>query len=258
MKIIAMRTSISVNRMIACMLFLFFMAVGCKESEPPAPAKPVVVKKRIAMEAPVVRAPQESPPAVKSAETAAVPPKKPAEATAAPVKKPAPPPAVASPENRDLPTVAAGKPESEKRIAAAVSGVSLTQKIEDEIPRYDPKDKIDPFEPLFKERPRPTAVVSTEKQYKRRRPQTPLEKIDLSQLKLVGVIRSDRANRAMVEDATGKGYVITKGSYVGINGGRVIKIEKDRAFIEEELEDIFGKISVSRKELKLQKPAGEE
>ena len=42
----------------------------------------------------------------------------------------------------------------------------------------------------------------------RRVPRTPLERIDLSQLKLVAIIVSKSGNTALLEDATGKGYVI--------------------------------------------------
>ena len=46
-----------------------------------------------------------------------------------------------------------------------------------------------------------------------------------------------RGNKALVEEADGKGYVVSMGTYVGNNGGRVT-----RAVIEEilRLEDIAG------------------
>ena len=40
-------------------------------------------------------------------------------------------------------------------------------------------------------------------------------------------MRTTKGNSAIVEDATGKGYVIRKGTYIGLNSGQVIKIEKD-------------------------------
>jgi type IV pilus assembly protein PilP len=70
-------------------------------------------------------------------------------------------------------------------------------------------------------------------------------------------MRSSAGNRALVEDATGKGYVIKKGTYIGLNAGQVIQIEKDRVIIEEEIENLMGELIVQNTELKLQKPAGE-
>ncbi|MBW1820267.1 MAG: pilus assembly protein PilP [Deltaproteobacteria bacterium] len=116
---------------------------------------------------------------------------------------------------------------------------------------YIARGKIDPFEPLFKETP-----VFREKK-KKRIPRTPLEKLSLGQLKLVAIIRAPSGNKALVEESSGKGYVIKKGTYIGLNSGKIIKIEKDNIIIEEEIQDIQGNIEVRQRELKLQKPSGE-
>ena len=118
---------------------------------------------------------------------------------------------------------------------------------------YDPTGKIDPFEPLFREKP--TAVKKMRR--KKRVPRTPLERIDLAQLKLVGIILAGSGNRAMVEDASGKGYVIKKGTYIGTNAGKVVKIQKEIVTVAEEFEDVFGKVKTRNRELKLPKPPGE-
>lgn len=118
---------------------------------------------------------------------------------------------------------------------------------------YDAKDKIDPFEPLIKEKP----VIVKKKKNKKRIPQTPLERIDLSQLKLVGIIMASSGNRALVEESSGKGYVIKKGTYIGINSGKVVKIKKEIVVVEEEFEDVFGKTKLHQREIKLPKPPGE-
>lgn len=122
---------------------------------------------------------------------------------------------------------------------------------------YNPTGKIDPFAPLFREE----QVVSTEKSTsakKRRRAHlTPLEKVDLSQLKLLGTILAPSGNRAMVADSGGKGYVVTIGTYIGISSGRVVDILKDRIVVEEEVENLLGKISLRKRELTIPKPLGE-
>ena len=118
---------------------------------------------------------------------------------------------------------------------------------------YNATGKIDPFEPLFREKP----VATKKKKGKKRIPQTPLERIDLSQLKLVGIILASSGNRALVEESSGKGYVIKTGTYIGVNSGKVVKIRKEKVVVEEEFEDVFGKIKLRQREIKLPKPPGE-
>lgn len=121
---------------------------------------------------------------------------------------------------------------------------------------YDAQGRFDPFEPLFKDEPNSQAVTDKDKR-KRRKPQTPLEKVAISQLKLSAIMRTAKGNSAIVEDATGKGYVIKKGTYIGLNSGQVVKIDKDHVEIEEEMENVMGELVIQNTELKLQKPAGE-
>jgi type IV pilus assembly protein PilP len=121
-------------------------------------------------------------------------------------------------------------------------------------PIYDGTGKIDPFEPLF--RAQSGISKKTNKKIKRV-PRTPLERIDLAQLKLVGIILASSGNRALVEESTGKGYVIKKGTYIGTNGGKIVKIQKETVYVEEKFEDVFGKIQTRKRELKLPKPPGE-
>jgi type IV pilus assembly protein PilP len=107
---------------------------------------------------------------------------------------------------------------------------------------------IDPFEPTFRDEPRraPLKRKST--------PRTPLEALDPSQLKLVGVMLSAKGNKAIVEDASGKGHVIREGTPIGMNAGKVSQILKDRVIIEEKIEDAYGRIITQKRILKLNKP----
>ncbi len=123
---------------------------------------------------------------------------------------------------------------------------------------YNPIGKIDPFAPLFRQEQVVSIVKTRERKKRRRGHLTPLEKVDLSQMRLLGVILAPSGNRAMVAETSGKGYVVTAGTYMGIASGRVVEILKDRIIVEEEVENILGKISLRKRELKLQKPPGEE
>jgi type IV pilus assembly protein PilP len=122
---------------------------------------------------------------------------------------------------------------------------------------YNPENKIDPFMPLFREGPREQIEMSRKVEREKRIPRTPLERIDLSQLKLVGIIQSPSGNKGLVEESSGKGYIISMGTYMGTNGGRVVEISKDRVIVEEEVDDVLGKLTLQKREFKLQKPFGE-
>ena len=121
-------------------------------------------------------------------------------------------------------------------------------------PVYNPNGKIDPFIPLFTKK---QVLPSVGKQKKKRIPRTPLERVALSQLKLTAIIMAPSGNRAMVQESTGKGYVIQKGTYIGLNSGKVENITKDRVIIVEEAEDSVGKIRTQKRQLVLPKPAGD-
>ena len=156
-------------------------------------------------------------------------------------------PEIKEPEikEQDLkPKISKIKTESDKPAELSETTDSYTYRIE---------GKIDPFASIFS-----TFADQNDKKKEKRIPLTPIEKVDLSQLKLVGIIFAPGGNKALVEDASGKGFVIKKGTRIGINSGRVIKILKGRVVVEEEAESILGKTSLVKRELKLQKPPGEE
>lgn len=123
---------------------------------------------------------------------------------------------------------------------------------------YDPKDRLNPFIPLFREEKKQAPVDEPDKsKRKKRAPRTPLERIGLDQLKLVAIIRAPSGNKALVEDNSGKGFIIKKGTYIGLNAGIVSQINANSVVVEEELETLMGELTLQNTEIKLQKPAGE-
>ena len=152
-------------------------------------------------------------------------------------------------------TVPADISNSKQKLVAEKSPTTKKTKIPEITDFYNPEGKLDPFEPLFKKERVSLAVGK--KKIKRRKPLTPLDRVSLSQLTLVGIIQAPSGNRALVQETTGKGYVIKKGTYIGTNSGKIVQILKDRIIIEEESEDIYGKVSLIKKPIKLQKPPGE-
>ena len=122
---------------------------------------------------------------------------------------------------------------------------------------YNPIGKVDPFAPLYKEdaKKKPENIVVKPKEPER--PRTPLEKLDLGQLKLTAIVTTKDQKRALVEEASGKGYVVEIGTKIGLERGSVVAIDPDRIVIEHKSEDDFGKMTISKRELKLQKPPGD-
>jgi type IV pilus assembly protein PilP len=152
-------------------------------------------------------------------------------------------------------TLPADISNSKQKLVAEKSPTTKKTKIPEITDFYNPEGKLDPFEPLFKKERVSLAVGK--KKIKRRKPLTPLERVNLSQLTLVGIIRAPSSNRALVQESSGKGYVVKKGTYIGTNSGKIVQILKDRIIIEEESEDVYGKVSIIKKPIKLQKPPGE-
>lgn len=124
-------------------------------------------------------------------------------------------------------------------------------------PPYNPIGKVDPFAPLYKEETEKQAEAVVVKPKAPERPRTPLEKLDLGQLKLTAIVTTPNQRRALVEEASGKGYVVEVGTKIGLERGSVVEIAQDRIVIEHQGEDDFGKATSQKRELKLQKPPGD-
>jgi type IV pilus assembly protein PilP len=258
---------------LTCLICFFIVVLGCDQPAS-TPATPKIVRKKI-------RAQRDKKAAVPKAQTAKRPQplpklkpeagqqtpatqapvlaKKSAPATVKPAKTakakpPVKPKSDFSVTRAPTPRTSGGKSASQQPPTPSEEKATVAKSSSQERPIYNPKGKIDPFEPLFKEKP---VVAVAKKKHKKRVPRTPLEKIDLSQLKLVGIILASSGNRALVEESNGKGYVIKNGTYVGTNGGKVVKIEKDKVIVAEEYEDVLGNVTPRNKELRLPKPPGE-
>ncbi len=146
-------------------------------------------------------------------------------ATVATLKKAAPP---AAEKKKAAPTKAEGKQEGEK----------------EETYSYNPAGKPDPFKPF---------LILTPVRGPRTVPLTPLQKYEISQLKLVAVLTTPEGNMGLVEDATGKGYFVKRGTLIGKNDGKVARVLKDRVVIEEVFLDVLGQKKVNEAALLLQR-----
>jgi type IV pilus assembly protein PilP len=144
--------------------------------------------------------------------------------------------------------------KNEQTIVNTQPGKPVTTK---GVPAYDSTGKLNPFLPLIQEKEEKSAagLVVDEKP---KRVLTPLEKMELSQIKLVAVILMKNRQLAMVEEATGKGYEVTIGTYMGKNNGQVSKINQSSIVVKEYMKDYKGKLQARFQEIKLQKKEGGE
>jgi type IV pilus assembly protein PilP len=71
-------------------------------------------------------------------------------------------------------------------------------------------------------------------------PTTPLQRYDVAQLKLVAIIYDTHEPRAVLEDEAGLGYIVKRGTLVGLNDGEIRAIERGRIIVEEQTIDYYG------------------
>src|SRR4249919_2219692 len=91
--------------------------------------------------------------------------------------------------------------------------------------------KRDPFQPF---------TLNTRINSRPRENLSPLERYDLGQLKLVGVVWHVKEPSAMIEDSVGLGYIVKVGTPIGANDGKVRAIKPNEIIIEETYVDLFG------------------
>lgn len=127
----------------------------------------------------------------------------------------------------------------------AISSPAAPKKVAPPPYVYDPSGRRDPFEPPMLVK-RPVSNV----------PLTPLQKFDLGQFQLVGVIIGKGAPRAMVVAPDGKGYILRMGTKIGKNNGRVVKISLDGVVVKEKFYDFAGTVRTKMAQIKLPKREG--
>jgi hypothetical protein len=96
--------------------------------------------------------------------------------------------------------------------------------------QYDPTGKRDPFRSFILDR-----LNELEDGVK-----GPLEQFDLNQLDVVGIVWHANRRRALIEDPSGRGYVVQEGTAVGKNDGHVTRIDDNLVMVRETYVDYVG------------------
>jgi Tfp pilus assembly protein PilP len=95
---------------------------------------------------------------------------------------------------------------------------------------YNPIGKRDPFRSFL--------AFASDNSIIDNIPRTPLQRYDIEQYTLTGIISGIDRPRALVEDPTGIGHVMELGDYIGTNWGKVTSIDDDIVIITEEYKTI--------------------
>jgi type IV pilus assembly protein PilP len=111
-----------------------------------------------------------------------------------------------------------------------------------ESPKFIRKVNRDPFRP---------PSIQTRTGTRSRDNLSPLERFELGQLKVVGIVWDVKEPRAMIEDNAGLGYTILVGTPIGGSEGKVKGIHRDQVVVEESFEDVSGKKKTREVSMKL-------
>ena len=95
---------------------------------------------------------------------------------------------------------------------------------------YDPTGKRDPFR----------SFIAEQQQARAKEERGPLEQFDLSQLTVVAVVWGTERPRALVQDPSGRDYVVQEGTPIGKNEGTVLRIHDTTVLVRETYVDYLG------------------
>ena len=95
---------------------------------------------------------------------------------------------------------------------------------------YNPQGRRDPFAPI---------VVSAERKAQGSN-RSPLERYDLNEFKLTGIVWGGFGYNAMIEGPDGKGYFVRVGTIIGPNKGIIKKITQNKMVVEEKFKTFSG------------------
>jgi Tfp pilus assembly protein PilP len=110
---------------------------------------------------------------------------------------------------------------------------------------YNPKSLVDPFKPFIAPAEAPPALPTVDNEDldvpppEPQRPLTPLQRMRISEIEagLKAIMWGPLGRRAMIEDAAGKGYIVSVGTPIGERNGVVSEIFNDHLVIQQEYWD---------------------
>ena len=134
--------------------------------------------------------------------------------------------------NAKLKQVFGDKPEIQTKEDLDDTSALLKKNPEPEPSKYVRKVSRDPFRP---------SSIQTRTSSRSKDNLSPLERFELGQLKVVGIVWDIKEPRAMIEDTAGLGYTILVGTPIGGSEGKVKAINRNQVVVEESFQDFSGK-----------------
>jgi len=135
-----------------------------------------------------------------------------------------------------------------KKSAAEKQPEEMPDENQEQVYSYNPIGKRDPFTSPM------ASFVDVEGLEEE--PLTPLQRYDIEQYRLSGVVLGLGAPKAMVASPDGKSYILQLGTKIGKNGGKVVKINNEGVLVEEVLRDFSGETRVNSVLIALPKRKG--
>ncbi len=113
---------------------------------------------------------------------------------------------------------------------------------------YNAAGRVDPFAPIIEK--------NINKAKSGDRP--PLERYNITEMRLTGIVWGGFGYNAMIEGPDGKGYFVRTGTIIGPNRGVIKKITKDAVVIEEKFKTFTGETESKEIIVELRKPQEEK
>lgn len=112
-----------------------------------------------------------------------------------------------------------------------------------ELYSYNPEGVRDPFGSLLR--------IKKEEEGIPEEMLTPLQRVPVMDLRIEGIIVTTKKAYAHVIAPDGKPYIVTVGTLMGRNDGKVVRITTEAVVVEEQFEDYMGKKFKQETELRL-------
>lgn len=97
---------------------------------------------------------------------------------------------------------------------------------------YDPAGRRDPFAPILQQRPGGDTPDEN---------LPPLQRVNLTELNLIGIVWGAYGYTALIQTPDGKGYTVRRGTRIGLNNGVVAAVTERGIIVQERFTDIYGK-----------------
>ncbi len=131
---------------------------------------------------------------------------------------------------------------------AAAQSTEVAKEEPAEVFSYNPTGIRDPFGSLLRVKKLEEGVPEEQL--------TPLQRVPVSDLRLEGIILMGKKAVAHVIAPDGKPYIVTVGTLMGRNKGKLVRITSDEVIVEEQFEDYLGRKFMQETALRLRE--GEE